>query len=125
MNTKSTAHRLQRRELLGSMGLAAAGTALLNERLLAEENPAGSVADRTTSIRITNLKPHICRDRVYVRIDTNHNISGWGKSKAWFRLWQQPWSRQCSTSWTAKIRPVLSTSGRHCIAPNETSEGAH
>ncbi len=81
MNTKSTAHRLQRRELLGTMGLAAAGTALLNERLFAEQNPATSVADRTTSIRITNLKPHICRDRVYVRIDTNHNISGWGEIK--------------------------------------------
>jgi len=81
MNIKPTAHRFQRRELLGSAGLAAAGTALLNERLLAEQNPATSVADRTTSIRITKLRPHICRDRVFVRIDTNHNINGWGEVK--------------------------------------------
>ena len=81
MNSISQSRQIGRRELLGSFGLAVAGTALLNEQLTAEDNPAKAVADRTSSIRISGIKPNICRDRVYLRIDTNHGISGWGEVK--------------------------------------------
>ena len=30
------------------------------------------------------MKLHICRDRVYVRVDTNHGVSGWGEIKVPF-----------------------------------------
>lgn len=69
-----------RRRMLETVGLAA-GAALLTEAVSAADNPAASVADRTSSIRITGLQPTICRDRVFVRIDTNHGIQGWGEIK--------------------------------------------
>lgn len=47
----------------------------------ADQPVSDSVADRTSSIRITRLIPHRFRDRVFVRIDTSHNISGWGEIK--------------------------------------------
>lgn len=47
----------------------------------AEESPGESVAAKTSSIRITRLTPHAFRDRVYVNIDTNHGLSGWGEIK--------------------------------------------
>ncbi len=71
---------LHRRDLLGCMGAAAAATAFAGQSAFAA-NPAAEVGDRTSSIRITGLKPNICRDRVYVKIDTNHGISGWGEIK--------------------------------------------
>jgi len=72
---------LNRRRLLGALGLSAAGAALLTDAVSAQDNPAATVADRTSSIRITGLQPTICRDRVFVRIDTNHGIQGWGEIK--------------------------------------------
>lgn len=69
----------RRRVLLGA-GAAAAGSSFLpaDETRL---RTADSVADRTTSIRISQVTPHIFRDRVFVRVDTNHGISGWGEIK--------------------------------------------
>jgi galactonate dehydratase len=81
MKTAEKSQQVSRRQWLGSAGLAVAGSALLKDVLHSADNPAESVADRTTSIRITDVKPHICRDRVYVRVDTNHGISGWGEIK--------------------------------------------
>ncbi|MBI3463179.1 MAG: mandelate racemase/muconate lactonizing enzyme family protein [Planctomycetes bacterium] len=76
-----TAFAFSRRSLLGTLGLSAASAALLTDAASAADNPAASVADRTSSIRITGLQPTICRDRVFVRIDTNHGIQGWGEIK--------------------------------------------
>ena len=72
---------LGRRQVLGTMGWAAAGSVLLDRSLDAADNPANLVSDRSSSIRITKLTPNICRDRVYVRIDTNLGIHGWGEIK--------------------------------------------
>ncbi len=77
----TTSERIPRRKLLESAGLVLAGTTLLNEQVNGQNNPAESVPDRTTSIRISKVTPNICRDRVYLRIDTNHGISGWGEIK--------------------------------------------
>lgn len=70
---------LARRDFLGLAG--AAGSALLTDQLVAADNPAASVSDRTSSIRLTSLRATICRDRVFVKLDTNHGISGWGEVK--------------------------------------------
>ncbi|HJN12158.1 MAG TPA: mandelate racemase/muconate lactonizing enzyme family protein [Pirellulaceae bacterium] len=75
------ASNFDRREWFRSMGIAVGGATCLGESVFAQENAAANVADRTSSIRITALHPNICRDRVYVRIDTNHGISGWGEIK--------------------------------------------
>src|SRR5262245_3680086 len=68
-----------RRQLLG-LG-AAAGAALLAEHVSVAQSPAAAVADRTSSIRLTSLSATICRDRVFVKLDTNHGVSGWGEIK--------------------------------------------
>ena len=70
-----------RREMMGSFGLAAAGAALLGNGAEGQNAPAANVADRTSSIRITGVTPVICRDRVFVKVETSHKIFGWGEIK--------------------------------------------
>ncbi len=67
-----------RREIFGLS--CAAGAALFAEQASAQ-NPAASAVDRTSSIRLTSLRATICRDRVFVKLDTNHGVSGWGEVK--------------------------------------------
>jgi galactonate dehydratase len=78
MSPFTRSRAIARRELLG-LGCAA-GTALLAEQLSAQD-PASAVADRTSSIRVTSLRATICRDRVFVKLGTNHGVSGWGEIK--------------------------------------------
>ena len=80
MNPLATSAKMGRRELLGSLGLMALPT-LAGQVPAAADNPAAQVADRASSIRITALKATICRDRVFVRLDTNQKVSGWGEVK--------------------------------------------
>ena len=47
---------VSRREVLNSVGAAAAGGVLLAEALAGQDNPAAGVEDRGSSIRITSLK---------------------------------------------------------------------
>jgi galactonate dehydratase len=77
--TDNTHSRLGRRELLATMGAAAAGALALNDALAAENNPAESVADRTSSIRIKSLRGFPVGTKAYVKIETNHGITGWGE----------------------------------------------
>ena len=67
-----------RRKLLTSAVAAAAGLALLDE-VTADDNPAANVADRTTSIRITALRPWRVHGKVFVELQTNHGVTGWGE----------------------------------------------
>lgn len=80
MNRVLVSHTFTRRQLLGGCGCAA-GAALFAEQVSAAENPAAAVADRTSSIRITSLRATVCRDRVFVKLGTNHDLSGWGEIK--------------------------------------------
>jgi galactonate dehydratase len=65
---------MNRREwMTGVAGLAAA--------VGQEKNPAAQVADRTSSIRITGMKAFWVNSHVFLRIDTNHGIPGWGDVK--------------------------------------------
>src|SRR6185503_2891607 len=57
------------------------GVAGLTAAVGQEKNPAAQVADRTSSLRITGMKAYWVNSHVFLRIDTNHGISGWGDVK--------------------------------------------
>lgn len=67
-----------RRIALGSLS-ALAGGALLSDALGQEGNPAAAVADRTSSIKVTRLTATRAAGKAFVKIETNHGISGWGE----------------------------------------------
>jgi galactonate dehydratase len=73
---------LDRRELLASAGAAVAGRMLLAEAVGRADNPAAHVEDRGAGVRITALKTHLVGPKVYVRLDTNRQVSGWGEISA-------------------------------------------
>jgi galactonate dehydratase len=80
MSQKRTGSGPDRRAVLGAAGAAAAGALLLNEAVGA--GPAGAVADRASAIRIRALRTHRVGTKVYVQIETNQKISGWGEVSA-------------------------------------------
>lgn len=49
------------------------------EFVAAVQNPAAQVEDRSSSIRITRLTPTAVGPKVFVKIETNHGITGWGE----------------------------------------------
>jgi galactonate dehydratase len=54
----------------------------LADVVAALQNPAAEVADRSSSIRISRLRAHWVGASVYVKIETNHGVAGWGEIKA-------------------------------------------
>jgi galactonate dehydratase len=70
-----------RRDFLTATAALAAGQALLREVVADEHNPAAAVVDRTSTIRITGLRATWVNPCVFVRIETNHGIVGWGDIK--------------------------------------------
>jgi galactonate dehydratase len=71
---------LDRRDLLGTMsavGALAAGALLAEE--VAGAGPAGAVEDKTSTLKITALKGFVVGPKAYLRLDTNHKITGWGE----------------------------------------------
>ena len=71
---------INRRVLLGAAGVAA-GAALLNEAT-AGDNPAAGVVDRGATIRIRAMQRHRVGSKVFVKIETNQNVFGWGEISA-------------------------------------------
>src|SRR5215210_1346958 len=69
-----------RRELLVA-GTAAAGVALLHQAVSSAQAPGAQVADRASTIKITAMKTYWVGPVVYVKIETNHGVSGWGDLK--------------------------------------------
>jgi galactonate dehydratase len=67
---------------VASAGGVALGLALLADAVRAERNPAEQVADRASTIRITGLRAFWVHPVVFVRIETNHGVVGWGDVKA-------------------------------------------
>jgi galactonate dehydratase len=47
----------------------------------AERNPSAKVADRSSTIRITRLRARWVGPCVFVKIETNHGVTGWGDLK--------------------------------------------
>jgi galactonate dehydratase len=81
MNSEHSTKRVGRRELLTGFGAAAAGVAFMNEAVGQDKNPAAQVGDRSSTIHITGMKTYWVGPIVYVKIETNHGISGWGDLK--------------------------------------------
>lgn len=71
------AEGVDRRELLGVAGAVAASGLLLNEAIA--QNPAANVEDRSSTIRISAMRTHRVGAKVFVHIETNHRVSGWGE----------------------------------------------
>jgi galactonate dehydratase len=79
MSQPNTHTRLSRRTVLGSAGWLAAGLAMLNEAVGQESNPAAQVGDRTSTLAIKSLRGFRVGTKAYVKIETNHGITGWGE----------------------------------------------
>ncbi len=65
-----------RREVLGA---AAAGGLLMAGAVLGMDGPGAEVGDRTSSIKITRLRGIPVGPKAYIKIETNHQITGWGE----------------------------------------------
>jgi len=89
---------VNRRDLLKQLGAAgmaagalaggAAAGGLLGGLAIAGEQPdavvppaAAAVEDRASTIRITAVNPIISAGRVFVKVQTNRNVTGWGEIK--------------------------------------------
>jgi len=80
--TRAAAPLLGRREMFHSLGAAAAaGFTLANHAVAADDAAGGQVADRSSSIRITGIKTYWVGPIVYLKLETNHGIAGWGEVK--------------------------------------------
>ena len=71
---------LGRREFLATAATTAAAWALLQDAAGAE-NPAANVADKTSTIRLTSLRIYWVGPIVFLRLETNHGVVGWGEVK--------------------------------------------
>jgi galactonate dehydratase len=76
MSQENRPSGIDRRELLGTMGVAAAGGLVAAGALAAA--PA-DIADRTSSIQIKSLRGIPVGPKAYIKIETNHGITGWGE----------------------------------------------
>lgn len=81
MHQSDNAATFGRRELLTSLGAAAAGMTLLQQAVGQQDNPAAQVGDRASSIQITGIQTYWVGPVVYVKIETNLGVSGWGDLK--------------------------------------------
>ena len=81
-----------RRDFLRTLGVAgaavAAGGMLLNRDALAADelaadvkSPSAGVEDSASKIRVTALTPIVAAGRVFVKIETNFKVTGWGEIK--------------------------------------------
>lgn len=67
-----------RRDVVASAGALAAGAALA-EAVQALPNPAALVADRSSTIRVIKLTATPVGPKVFVQVETNHGVTGWGE----------------------------------------------
>jgi galactonate dehydratase len=71
-----------RRDLLSAAAAFAAGNALLNDVVGQEQNPATQVVDRASSLKITGMRTFWVNPCLFIKIETNQGIFGWGEIKA-------------------------------------------
>jgi galactonate dehydratase len=70
-----------RRDAMAVFGAMAVGQAILSDAVAQENNPAANVADRSSTIRISRMTATWVGPAVYLKIETNHGIVGWGEVK--------------------------------------------
>src|SRR4051812_27272475 len=70
---------MDRRQMLASLGSAAAGLTFLNEAVGQDQNPAAQVEDRGASVKISALRAMTVGAKAYLRIETSAKVSGWGE----------------------------------------------
>lgn len=58
------------------------GAEIVADLASGQNNPAVQVEDRSSSIRITSVRTYWVSPIVYIRIETNHGVVGWGDIKA-------------------------------------------
>ncbi|MFO0823747.1 MAG: mandelate racemase/muconate lactonizing enzyme family protein [Gemmataceae bacterium] len=68
-----------RRQAIGTISGAAVGFGMVQQATAADNNPAANVADRASSIRIKSLTPFRAGPKVFIKIETNHGVTGWGE----------------------------------------------
>jgi galactonate dehydratase len=69
-----------RREMLEAAGVAAAaGLVLAGGAASAADGPGKAVEDRTTTLKITSARGIPTGPKCFVKIETNHGITGWGE----------------------------------------------
>ena len=78
MPTPPLSPGFSRRDALASASLAAAGLALLQDAISAD-NPAAQVADNGSSIKISSLKAFRVGTKAYIKIETTPKFTGWGE----------------------------------------------
>lgn len=71
-----------RREIVATFGVFAAGQMMLSDAVGQDKNPAGHVADKSSTIKITKMRAIWVGPRVFIRIESNHGVVGWGEVKA-------------------------------------------
>ena len=79
---RNTSNPVGRRQMLGSVGAAAAGLALAQHAVADENNPASQVSDSASSIRLNGLKTHRIAHKVYLELLTNQGVTGLGEISA-------------------------------------------
>lgn len=67
-----------RRQWISALGPLAAG-AMMAEEITAAESPAADVVDRNTSIKLTKLTAKRAKAKVFIKLETNMGITGWGE----------------------------------------------
>lgn len=83
----SNSSNVSRRNWLASLGLSAAaagsvtiaGQHVLSEFARAEDNPAAQVEDRASTIRLTKLTATPVGPKVFIKLETNLGVTGWGE----------------------------------------------
>ena len=78
MSEQPSVPPLNRRDLLTAAGVVAGG-ALLAESVLAADATGKGVEDRGSAIRITALRAKPVGPKVFLKIETNQKIFGWGE----------------------------------------------
>jgi galactonate dehydratase len=79
MPNPSQPDNLDRREMLGTMGLAAAAGLTLAGAVSGADAVAASVEDRGAGIKITSLRGIPCGPKTFLKIETDKKVTGWGE----------------------------------------------
>lgn len=79
MHDEHPSSSVNRRSALTTAAAVAAGAALLADHVNAADNPGTNVEDRSSSIRIKSLQTFPAGAKVFVKIETNFGVTGWGE----------------------------------------------